>query len=109
MTRKTLHRSILALIVAGTFASCQKSSLPEEVTGAALNAAEKSLVAAAGFNSNWAEKTADGKYLIEGDILLTQTQLQEMDGKTPTNNFIIANEEHYRTFDSPIKYYTDRN
>jgi len=98
MTRKTLHRSMLALILAGTFASCQKTALPEEeVSTGALNQVEKSLVASAGFNSNWAEKTADGNYLIEGDILLTKAQLQELSGATLTNNFIIGNEEHYRT------------
>jgi hypothetical protein len=55
------------------------------------------VIAAAGFNSNWVEKTGEG-FLIEGDILLTKDQLQEMAGTTPTNNFIVANEEHYRTY-----------
>jgi hypothetical protein len=98
MTRKTLLHTTLAVFIAGAFASCQKTALPEEeVTNGALNQVEKSLVASAGFNSSWAEKTADGNYLIEGDILLTKQQLQDMSGVAPTNNFIIANEEHYRT------------
>ncbi|HET7897967.1 MAG TPA: M57 family metalloprotease [Flavisolibacter sp.] len=58
---------------------------------------EKDLVKAAGFDAGWFEKTSDGKYLIEGDILLTKTQLQEYAGTPLTHNFIIANEEHYRT------------
>lgn len=64
----------------------------------ALSAEEKSMVRAAGFNSNWAERTADGNYLVEGDILLTKAQLQEMGGATPSNFLIVADEEHYRTF-----------
>lgn len=97
MTRKTLQRSVFALALAGTFASCQKSSLPE-TTSNEITAAEKALVASAGFNSNWFEKTSDGKYLVEGDILLTKAQLLEMEGKSPSNNFIVADEEHYRTY-----------
>ena len=54
-------------------------------------------MAAAGFNENWAFKTTDGKFLIEGDILMTKSQLQDMSGVAPANELIIANEEHYRT------------
>jgi hypothetical protein len=97
MTRKTLQISIFALALAGSFASCQKSSLPE-TTSNEITADEKALVASAGFNSNWFEKTADGRFLVEGDILLSKSQLQEMEGKNPTNNFIVADEEHYRTY-----------
>lgn len=97
MTRKTLHKSILALVLAGSIVSCQKSSLPE-TTNNLITADEKALVAAAGFNSNWFEKTANGDYLIEGDILLSKAQLKDMEGKDPSNNFIVADEEHYRTY-----------
>ncbi|RYZ19174.1 MAG: protease, partial [Chitinophagaceae bacterium] len=69
-----------------------------ETTSNEITAAEKALVASAGFNSNWFEKTSDGKYLVEGDILLTKAQLLEMEGKRPSNNFIVADEEHYRTY-----------
>ena len=99
MIRKTLQHTVLALILAGTFASCQKTSLPEEevIANGALTQDEKTLVTSAGFNGGWAEKTPDGKFLIEGDILLTAEQLKAMVGVAPTNNFIIGNEEHYRT------------
>ena len=97
MTRKTLHRSVIALTLAGIFASCQKSSVAE-TNNNLITADEKALVAAAGFNSNWFEKTSSGDYLIEGDILLSKAQLKEMEGKTPSHNFIVANEEHYRTY-----------
>lgn len=93
--RKIIYPFLMLALV--TFAmSCQKNTI-----GAAastdLTQNEKALIASAGFNSNWAEKTADG-YLIENDILLTSGQLTEMSGAKPTNNIIVANEEHYRTY-----------
>jgi hypothetical protein len=98
MKRKTLlGTSALALILAGTFTSCQKSALPETASNE-VTQVEKALVASAGFNSNWVEKTADGNFLIEGDILLTEAQLRQMDGAKPSNYLIVANEEHYRTY-----------
>jgi len=95
-TKKFLYSTGVAAMLAVAISSCQKSAT-KSADPNALNPDEKSLVASAGFNSNWAEKRADG-YLIEGDILLTKTQLEEMAGATPTNNFIVADEEHYRTF-----------
>lgn len=86
----------MAVLVAGAFASCTKSSLDENTTG--LSQDDQALIKAAGFNSKWSEKTADGSYLIEGDILLSKSQLQEMSSQAPSNNIVVANEEHYRTF-----------
>ncbi|MCX6316201.1 MAG: M57 family metalloprotease [Bacteroidetes bacterium] len=86
----------MALLVTGAFASCTKSvSTPADPR--ALSQEEKNLVVSAGFNGNWAEKTTDGNYLIEGDILLTPDQLREMTGTSPAHEMIVANEEHYRT------------
>src|SRR3982751_2848949 len=94
---------VVAVIVAVTI-SCSKSEnnsvknlADDDVSGSPLTPSEQSLVKSAGFDETWAEKRADGNYLIEGDILLTKEQLQSMAGVAPTNNFIIANEEHYRT------------
>ena len=84
-----------AIIVAGTFASCKKASF-NDANSTAVTPEEKALVAAAGFNSNWVEKSAGG-YLIEGDMLLTSAQLHQMAGVAPTHNFIVGDEEHYRT------------
>lgn len=95
--KKIICYSTLALMLSSTFMSCTKSSL-EENDANALTQAEKGLIAAAGFNSNWAERSSSGDYLIEGDILLTKAQLEEMKGATPTHNFIVADVEHYRTF-----------
>jgi hypothetical protein len=85
----------LALTLAGTFVSCKKTS-NADIDVNVLTQVEKGMVAAAGFNSNWAEKTADGNYLIEGDVLMSKAQLEELAGVT-THNFIVADEEHYRT------------
>jgi hypothetical protein len=94
--KKILCYSALALTLSSTFMSCSKSSL-DEGNANGLTANEKGLIAAAGFNSNWAERTADGSYLIEGDILLTKAQLEDMKGIAPDHELIIANTEHYRT------------
>ncbi|MBP6430727.1 MAG: protease [Ferruginibacter sp.] len=94
--KKILCYSALALMLSSTFMSCTKSSLDENNANG-LTQDEKGLIAAAGFNSNWAERTADGGYLIEGDMLLTKAQLEEMRGVAPGHELIVANNEHYRT------------
>jgi Dual-action HEIGH metallo-peptidase len=95
---KTLFTSAaLSLLLAGSFVSCKKSS-SNELVPAALSQDEKNLIASAGFNSNWAERTAEGSYLIEGDIFLSAAQLKSMASEPFTHNFIVANEEHYRTY-----------
>ena len=94
---KTLiTQTCLALVITGAMVSCQKSAGKHE-DARTLSDQERSLVAAAGFNGNWAEKTTEGNYLIEGDILLTPEALQELAGAVPAHEFIIAGEEHYRT------------
>src|SRR5690349_15777459 len=96
--RKITYPLVLGILVIALSISCQKSSKTDAgLNPAALSQEETTLVASAGFNSNWVEKRADGNYLIEGDILLSKAQLQEMSGVAPTNNILIAGEEHYRT------------
>jgi hypothetical protein len=85
----------LACLLAGTMTSCKKS-ISNENGSNGLSSDEKAMIVAAGFNGNWAEKTADGSYLIEGDILLNRDQLAELNGNV-TNELIVANAEHYRT------------
>ena len=78
-------------------ASCNKSD--KNITApATITDVERNLVKSAGFNSNWFEKTPDGNYLIENDILLTKSQLEEMSIASPSNNLIVADEEHYVTY-----------
>lgn len=96
--RKLIYPIGLLGLVLTLAISCQKSSSNEEnLVTSEITQDEKALVKSAGFNSNWAEKTSDGNYLIEGDILLTKTQLQGLSGVAPTHELIIGNEEHYRT------------
>jgi hypothetical protein len=93
--KKLIRTTGLAVLLAGTFASCKKVANNADAT--ALSQHEKEMIVGAGFNGNWAEKTAEGNFLIEGDILLTAAQLQEMSGTSPMLELIYANEEHYRT------------
>jgi hypothetical protein len=94
--RKLFNYCGAAFLFAVVMTSCKKS-VNETTDLSVLTAEEKSLVASAGFNSDWTEKTLDGNYLVEGDILMTRAQLQEMSGVAPASELIIANEEHYRT------------
>lgn len=92
--KRIFYAGSLALLLSGTIISCKKASV-DDVNANALTPEEKNLIVAAGFNGNWAERTPEG-FLIEGDILLSKTQLQELVGVT-ANELVIANEEHYRT------------
>jgi hypothetical protein len=96
--KKFLAISFSTVILVAAIVSCNKSAAPEPAS-ADLSKDEKALIMTAGFNENWAERTQDGSYLIEGDILLTKEQLQKMANATPSHNLVIANEEHYRTFE----------
>ncbi|MBL7700821.1 MAG: protease [Ferruginibacter sp.] len=93
--KRIFYSAGLALLLTGSIISCKKAPA-DDVNANALTQGEKDLIVAAGFNGNWAERTAEGSYLIEGDILLTTAQLQELVGVNP-NELIVANEEHYRT------------
>ena len=95
--KKIFYSASLALLLTGSIMSCKKAPLDDaDATANNLTQDEKALIVAAGFNGNWAERTADGSFLIEGDILLTTAQLQELRGVT-SHELIVANEEHYRT------------
>lgn len=94
--KKVIYSTGFAALVAIVIIACQKPTA-ESTENNGLSQDEKSLIKAAGFNSNWAEKMDAGNYLIEGDILLTKSQLEEMSGVVPTHELIFANEEHYRT------------
>lgn len=92
--KKTIYSAVITVLIAVVFINCNKAKDPVDATK--LTDDEKALVKSAGFNSSWAEKTPDG-YLIEGDILLTRDQLNELAGVGSPNELIVANEEHYRT------------
>src|SRR6478672_3857333 len=94
--KKMLIPVAVAGIMLTTMQSCKKTT-NEMANENGLTQQEQGLVAAAGFNSNWAEKTTEGKFLIEGDILLSREDLIEMSNEAPTHELIVANEEHYST------------
>jgi len=93
--KKIFYAAGIAMLLTGAIVSCKKAPVNDGDANA-LTQGEKDMIVAAGFNSNWAERTTDGSYLIEGDILLTTAQLKELVGVNP-NELVIANEEHYRT------------
>jgi hypothetical protein len=94
--KKIFCYSAFTCLIAGTMVSCKKTS-NDVIDGSGLSSDETALVVAAGFNGNWAEKKADGNFLIEGDILLSKAELQAMSGNGSEHELIVANEEHYRT------------
>ena len=94
--KKMIYRTGVAVLLAAILINCNKSA-KEPLDNNALTSDEKALIKSAGFNGNWAERTADGNYLIEGDILLDRGQLQELAGVGSPSELIVANEEHYRT------------
>lgn len=96
--RKTIYAGTAVALFALAMVSCKKSVNSDVADATLLSDDEKALVASAGFNRNWAERTTDGNFLIEGDILLSKAQLKEMAGAMPKHNFIVADEEHYRTY-----------
>ncbi len=94
--KRIIRNTALVLLMGSAVASCKKAS-NDEAAANVLSQDEKTMIVAAGFNGNWAERTAEGDYLIEGDILMTTAQLKEMAGAQPAHELIVANEEHYRT------------
>jgi hypothetical protein len=100
--RKMFRNIAVACIAALVFTACKKDvkeSVQEEISSEAL-----AQIKAKGFSTDNVQKV-DGGYLVEGDILLTGSELAS-DPTTP--NMVIAQEEHYRTFNlvNPSTYPT---
>jgi hypothetical protein len=92
-------RKIIGLFTAGMVVIAIGCNKKADVSAAKneLKPEEISLIKAAGFNTGGASRT-DGKYLIEGDILLSADELRSMsDNINDGKELIIASEEHYRT------------
>jgi hypothetical protein len=87
--RKLIYAGSAAALITLAILSCKKSAT-NSADSALLTDDEKALIASAGFNNLWAERSSDGGYLIEGDIFLNKAQLEEMAGATPTHNFIVG-------------------
>lgn len=88
---KILSNSFVTIFVAGLLLiSCKREELTvkQSVSSEAL-----SKIAAQGFSTENVHKVAEG-YLVEGDIILTEENLNE---KSNSPTLLIANEEQYRT------------
>ena len=94
--KKLVVSASVAMMLTGAIMRCKKSVSNSDPN--AITSDEKNLVMRAGFNENWVERTADGNYRIEQDIVLTKAQLEEYASAAPSNNLIVADEEHYRTY-----------
>ncbi len=93
--KKLSRLSGLLLLTVLIAVSCKKTDNTVSTTEQGVSAEIKAMAVAAGFNTTGMTATPDG-YLIEGDILLTKTELAEM-GNNNGPELVIANEEHYRT------------
>jgi hypothetical protein len=88
---KLIKKTMIALFAVGAFASCKKQTISN--TEDAISPAVQQKVAALGFNTTNIQKVDEG-YLVEGDIILTENDLN---GLATTSELVYANEEHYRT------------
>lgn len=79
------------LSVGVVMVACSKT---KDATAPAVSDEVKAKVAALGFDPAGVQKHPDG-YLVEGDIILTQNDLDN--GHPERKSIIYANEEHYRT------------
>jgi hypothetical protein len=90
---KKLTTPLMAICaIALSVSSCKKNSkesAPDEISSSTL-----SQIQALGFSSEGARKV-DGGYVVEGDIILSESDLKAAPGSP---NLIIAKEEQYRTF-----------
>jgi hypothetical protein len=96
--KKLVVSAGVAMILSSAIISCKKSASTADPN--AITSEEKNLVMKAGFNENWVERTPEGNFRIENDIVLTRTQLEEYSQASPSNNLVIADEEHYRTYNT---------
>jgi len=91
---RQIRKSFTYLLIAGTlFTACKKDSQtttqPDEISQDV-----KSKIAALGLDASWVTK-ADNGYLVEGDIFISESRLNEMVSSPVLR---IANSEQYRTF-----------
>ena len=98
---KKLFGNVAAVCAAVVLlASCKKDA--KEVTATDVSLETLSQIQHLGFSTDGVKKTAGG-YLVEGDILLRETDLTS----SPSSpNMVVANEEQYKTFNlvSPAKH-----
>lgn len=100
--RKLIYSCAAACLAAMTFTACTKDV--KEANTDDISEVTLSQIEALGFGTNGVQK-ADGGYLVEGDIFLSNADLS---ANPTTPNMIIAQEEQYRTFNlvNPSTYST---
>jgi hypothetical protein len=91
--KKTFKPLVAACIAAMAFTACTKD-VKETVQEESISALTLSKIEKLGFSAEGVVKT-NGGYLVEGDINLTE---EELNSRPSSPNMIIAQEEQYRTF-----------
>lgn len=92
--KKIFFSASALVMLAATLPSCKKDLKAE--TPEAISATAAAQIQRLGFSADGAKKVGNN-ILVEGDILLSETDLS----KTPTSpNMIVAQEEQYRTFNT---------
>jgi hypothetical protein len=97
MTKKNLQYVFTACFAVILLFGCKKftQTADENTNAVTLSTDEITLIKKAGLNPTGATKEGD-KYLIEGDLLLSATELKNLDGNNGPE-LIIANSEQYCT------------
>src|SRR5688572_22389705 len=90
-TPKTM---LVLAVISLSIMSCKKEVQEPISQEQEVSQAVKDKIFALGFTSSTAKKIPEG-YLVEGDIVLTE---EELDRVPESQSFIVANEEHYRTY-----------
>jgi hypothetical protein len=99
--RKMLMTASAAAMLVAAVASCAKETKSETE---AMSKDDLAKIERLGFSTQGVKKTING-YLVEGDILLSSSDLE---ARPTSPNMMIAQEEQYRTFNlvSPSKHPT---
>ena len=92
--KKLLRTFAVVACTSVVFVSCKKTA-ENTVDQNGISSDDITMIKAAGLHAEGATK-ADGKFLIEGDLLLSADELRDMAGKDD-HNLIVADEEQYRT------------
>ncbi len=102
--KQTLRPLLAAFCIAALFTACKKET--KEVVNDEVSPAVMAKIQALGFSTDGTKKVEEG-YLVEGDIILTHDQVNDL---TQSHELIVANEEHYRTTNlvNPSSYPTIR-
>jgi hypothetical protein len=101
--KRLTSQLLLAGLLTASMIACKKDDKASQFDDVSKDVLAQ--IKAHGFNNNNVQKVDEG-YLVEGDIILTEEELAMPVPGTP--NMIIAQEEHYRTYNvvNTTKYAT---